>query len=84
MTVAGIATFAVNNISDLNSGDVNFGDFERARDWALDNFIHAVYPWAVAGIVSYSPDNSKIVYSEPICLPVPLVRTDVLTTFVTG
>ncbi len=63
LTVAGIATFVVNSTSDLTGGFEYFNDpngFERASNWALDHFILAVYPWAVAGIVSYSPDNSKI------------------------
>lgn len=41
MFAAGIATFVVNEFGGRNS----------------DDFADVIYPWAVCGIVSYSPKN---------------------------
>ena len=45
MFAAGLATFVVNGVGDVAGGSGNYVN-------------HIAYPWAVAGIVSYSPDNS--------------------------
>ena len=50
MVAAGIATFVVNGVGNVTGG----------VDDAFRNYANTVYPWAVGGIVSYSPNNSTI------------------------
>ena len=50
MFAAGLATFVVNRVRDVTGGCDEIPDYAN----------HVAYPWAVAGIVSYSSNNSTI------------------------
>ena len=47
MVAAGMATFVVNSVGDVTSGDLQSEDYTT----------HVAYPWAAGGIVSYSPEE---------------------------